>query len=66
MKKFNLLQLIASVCMLIGCIINLLNTLITISSILSLCTIPLFATALVLYLIAWVKLIRIKKEDKKQ
>ena len=66
MKKFNMIQFIASLCLLIGCIINLVGTFISIPTGLSVCTVPLFVAALVLYLIAWVKLIKIKKEDKEK
>ena len=61
MKKVSVLQLIASICLLIGSIINLLNLLIEIPFALYVCTAPLLLISVTLFIIVLVKLIKSKK-----
>lgn len=65
MKKVNILQLIASICLLIGSIINLLNLLIEIPFALYVCTGPLFLISVILFGIVIVKQIKERKNKKK-
>ena len=62
MKRVNIIQLIASVCLLFGSIINILNLLIEIPFGLYVCTGPLLATAVILYGIVLIKRIRNRKK----
>lgn len=64
MKKVNILQLIASICLLIGSIINLLNLLIEIPFALYVCTSPLLLISVILFIIVFVKQIKNKKQNK--
>jgi hypothetical protein len=64
MKKVNILQLTASICLLIGSIINLLNLLIEIPFALYVCTGPLFLISVILFTIVLVKQIKNKKQNK--
>ena len=64
MKKVNILQLIASICLLIGNIINLLNLLIKIPFALYVCTGPLFLISVILFGVVLVKQIKNKKQNK--
>ena len=64
MKKVNILQLIASICLLIGSIINLLNSLIEIPLALYVCTGPLLLISVILFIIVFVKQIKNKKQNK--
>ena len=64
MKKVNILQLIASICLLIGSIINLLNLLIEIPFALYVCTGPLLLISMILFIIVFVKQIKNKKQNK--
>ena len=64
MKKVNILQLIASVCLLIGSIINLLNLLIEIPFAVYVCTGPLLLISVILFIIVFVKQIKNKKQNK--
>ena len=64
-KKVNILQLIASICLLIGSIINLLNLLIEIPFALYVCTGPLLLTSVILFGIVIVKQIKKGKNKKK-
>ena len=64
MKKINIVQLIASICLLIGSIINLLNLVMEIPFGLYVCTAPLLLIAVVLFAIVIVKNIKNKKERK--
>ena len=61
MKKVSVLQLIASICLLIGSIINLLNLLIEIPFALYVCTGSLLLISVTLFIIVLVKLIKSKK-----
>ena len=65
MKKVNILQLIASICLLIGSIINLLNLLIEIPFALHVCTVPLLLLSAILLGIVIVKQIKERKNKKK-
>ena len=53
MKNVNLLQLIASLCMLFGSVINLLALITEIPPWLSVCAAPLLLAAVVLYFVAF-------------
>ena len=64
MKKVNILQLIASICLLISSIINLLNLLIEIPFALYFCTGPLLLISVILFIIVFVKQIKNKKQNK--
>ena len=64
MKKVNILQLIASICLLIGSIINLLNLLIEIPFALYVCTGPLLLISVILFIIVFVKQKKNKKQNK--
>lgn len=64
MKKVNILQLIASIFLLIGSIINLLNLLIEIPFALYVCTGPLLLISVILFTIVLVKQIKNKKQNK--
>ena len=64
MKKVNILQLIASICLLIGSIINLLNLLIEIPFALYVCTGPLLLISVILFIIVFLKQIKNKKQNK--
>ena len=61
MKKINVLQLIASICLLIGSMINLLNLIMEIPFGLYVCSGPLLFVSVVLFIIVLVKQIRNKK-----
>ena len=61
MKKVNVLQLIASICLLIGSIINLINHLIEIPFALYVCTGPLLLISVALFIIVLAKQIKSKK-----
>lgn len=63
MKNVNLLQLIASLCMLFGCVINLLALITEIPPWLSVCALPLLLAAVVLYFVAFFKARRQGKSD---
>ena len=65
MKKVYILQLIASICLLIGSMINLLNLLIEIPFVLYVCTGPLLLTSVILFGIVIVKRIKKGKNKKK-
>ena len=65
MKKVNVLQLIASICLLIGSIINLLNLLIEIPFAIYVCTGPLLLISVILFVIVMMKQIKIRKQDKR-
>ena len=62
MKKINVLQFIASLCMLFGCVINLLDLCIDLPFALQVCALPLMLAALVLYIIVLRNLIKNKKK----
>ena len=65
MKKFNVLRFVAAVCVLIGCLINLLNLFMEIPVFIYACTTPLLVVAVVLYGIVLVKQIKKLKGEKK-
>ena len=65
MKKVNVLQLIASICLLAGSAINLLHLIIEIPFGLYVCTVPLLLVSMILFGIVWVKLIKQKKKTEK-
>ena len=66
MKKINVLQLVASICLLIGSIINLLNTFIDIPFAVSVCTVVLLLVAGALYIIYLVAYLKNRRKIKKQ
>jgi len=55
MKKAHVIQLIASLCLLFGSVINLLNLCMKIPFALSVCSAPLLLASIVLYAISWKK-----------
>ena len=61
MKKVYVLQLIASICLLIGIIINLLNLLIEIPLAIYVCTGPLLLISVILFVIVMIKKIKNRK-----
>ena len=63
MKKLNVIPLIATLCLLFSCIINLLDLFIEIPLALSVCAILLVLAASILFLI-FVKQIKDEKQDK--
>ena len=64
MKKINIVQLIASICLLIGNIINLLNLVMEIPFGLYVCTGPLLLVSVVLFAVVIIKQIKNKREKK--
>ena len=64
MKKINIIQLIASICLLIGSTINLLNLVIEIPFGLYVCTGPLLLVSVVLFAVVIIKQIKNKREKK--
>ena len=64
MKKINITQLRASICLLIGSVINLLNLVMEIPFGLYVCTGPLLLIAVVLFAIVIVKNMKNKRERK--
>lgn len=65
MKNLNIIQLIASLCLLLGSIINLLNLCIDIPFALSVCSAPLLFAAIILYAISIKKQIKDKNAKNK-
>ena len=63
MKNVNIIELIASLCLMFGSIINLLNVCIEIPFVLGICSIPLLLAAVILYAIVWKKKMKAKKQD---
>ena len=63
MKKANVIQLIASLCLLFGSIINLVKIFTDIPYILSLCSIPLLIASIILYGIYFRIQVKNKKKD---
>ena len=63
MKKIDILQLIASVFLLIGTVINILNFYIEIHFAVLICLGPIYLTSIILYAIVLVKKIRLKKNN---
>lgn len=64
MKKVSVMQLAASVCLLIGCVVSLVNLCTDVPKEVELCGIVLRAVSLVLYGILLVKMIRNKRKEK--
>ena len=64
MKKINIVQLMASICLLLGSVINLLNLVMEIPFGLYVCTGPLLLISVVLFAIVIVKHIKNKREKK--
>ena len=64
MKKVNILQLIASICLLVGNVINLLNLCLEIPFAVYVCTGPLFIISVILYSIVLIKKIKLKKSQR--
>ena len=64
MKKVSVMQLAASVCLLIGCVVSLVNLCTNVPKAVELCGIVLRAVSLVLYGILLVKMIRNKRKEK--
>ena len=66
MKKVNVMQLVASVCLLIGCVVSLVSLYTDVHLAIQWCGIVLRAVALVLYGILLVKMIRNKRKGKEK
>ncbi len=64
MKKINIMELIASICLSLGTIINLLSLLMEIPFVLDVCKVPLLLISAILFIIVWVKQIKNKKQNK--
>lgn len=64
MKNINVLQPIASLCLLFGSVLNLLSACTEIPFGISVCSVPLLLAAIVLYAIALKKHIKSKKGSK--
>ena len=64
MKKVNVLQLIASICLLVGNVINLLNLCIEIPVAVHVCSVPLFIVSVILYGVALIQQIKIKNDKR--
>ena len=62
MKKINILQFIASICMLFGCVVNLLHLLMEIPIGLRMSAGPMLGVAIVLYGIVLAKQIKNRKK----
>ncbi len=60
MKKVNILQLIASICLLVG---NVINLCLEIPFAVYVCTGPLFIISVILYSIVLIKKIKLKKSQ---
>ena len=63
MKKVNVLQLIASICLLVGNLINLLNICLEIPFAVYVSTGPLFIISVILFSIVLVQKIKLKKSQ---
>ena len=63
MKKVNVLQLVASICLLVGNVINLLNICLEIPFAVYVSTGPLFIISVILYSIVLVQKIKLKKSQ---
>ena len=64
MKKTDYIQLAASLCLLFGSIINLVDAITDVSFVLKICTIPLLLASIVLYGIAYKRNKEKSKNDK--
>lgn len=64
MKKVSVMQLVASVCLLIGCVVSLVSLFTDIPKAVQWCGIVLRAVSVVLYGILLVKIIRNKRKGK--
>ena len=60
MKKVNILQFVASLCLLVGSILNLLNILIEIPFTIYVCSGPLLLISVILFVIVLIKKIKYK------
>ena len=63
MKKVNVLQLVASICLLVGNVINLLNICLEIPFAVYVSTGPLFIISVIIYSIVLVQKIKLKKSQ---
>ena len=66
MKKVNVLQLIASLCLLLGNVINLWNLLEGLPFAVCILAVPLLLASIVLYAIVFAKRLQEKKQDKQR
>ena len=66
MTKVSVMRLVAAVCLLIGCVVSLVNLCTDIPRAVELCGIVLRAVSVVLYGILLVKMIRNKRKGKEQ
>lgn len=65
-KKVNVLQLVAALCLLFGCVINLLSLCIEIPRLLHACSLPLLLVSVVLHVILLRKYTRDTKEKQQK
>ena len=65
MKKVDVIQLIASLCLLFGSIIKLLNICMEIPFALSICSVPFLLASIILYALSWKKQIKDKNNKNK-
>ena len=66
MKKVNVMQLVASVCLLIGCVVSLGNLYTDVHLAIQWCGLALRAVSVVLYAVLLVKMIRNKRKGKEK
>jgi phosphatidylglycerophosphate synthase len=66
MKKVNVLQLIASLCLLLGNVINLWNLREGLPFAVCILAVPLLLASIVLYAIVFAKRLKEKKQDKQR
>lgn len=66
MKKVSALQMVASICLLMGCVVSLVNLCTNIPKVVQWCGIVLRAVSCVLYGILLVKMMRNKRKEKEE
>lgn len=66
MKKVSALQMVASICLLIGCVVSLVNLCTDVPKSVQWCGIVLRAVSCVLYALFLVKMMRNKRKEKEE
>lgn len=66
MKKVNVMRLVASICLLIGCAVSLVSLCTDVHLAIQWCGLALRAVSVVLYAILLVKMIRNKRKEKEK
>ena len=64
-RKINILQLIASLCLLFGCIINLVETFVELPFPLRILSVPLLIASIILYSIVYARKMKNTEDNKK-